>query len=333
MSSKGIVENIRREYSSSLKSNEVDDWVDVHLMRPLAFLWVKFFAALGVHPNAVTILSMFVGAASLFFFAQPSYYYGAGVWANVIGILLLLLAYIFDCTDGQLARLTGKHSKLGRILDGSAGYAWYIPIYAALVYRFYLYHGREYDLLGIPLSDSSALLGAGVCILLAFLSGAICLASQQRTADYYVQIHLLFSKGMEHCELDSAAKQRQILDEMPASATWIERLVQRTYIKYTEQQEKRTPEFQNLMSRINAKYGNFDNAPQQLRNALRQQSKKAMRFAHMLVFNFRTFFLALFCLLDFPLEYFLFEIIVITLIERYTIHRHEAFCRRAAADL
>jgi hypothetical protein len=36
----------------------------------------------------------------------------------------------------------------------------------------------------------------------------------------------------------------------------------------------------------------------------------------------------LFCLLDLPAEYFLFEIIIISLLERYAIHRHEAACRR-----
>ena len=58
-----------------------------------------------------------------------------------------------------------------------------------------------------------------------------------------------------------------------------------------------------------------------------------MLFNFMLVFNFRTLFLIIFCLLDIPVLYFLFEIIIISLIEWYAIHRHEAFCKRIAQSL
>ena len=38
---------------------------------------------------------------------------------NIAGIVLLMFANFCDSTDGQLARLTGQKTLLGRVLDGS----------------------------------------------------------------------------------------------------------------------------------------------------------------------------------------------------------------------
>ena len=58
--------------------------------------------------------------------------------------------------------------------------------------------------------------------------------------------------------------------------------------------------------------------------------KPTLNYVFMLVFNFRTSYLLLFCLLDIPVAVFLFESIVVTLIMRYTIRRHEQFCSQMA---
>lgn len=326
---------MKETISSTLKSSETEDWFDYHVVRPMGYLWAKLFAKIGMHPNTVTVISMIIGAASCIFFAHGSYYYEqcAGLWMNIIGILLLFWAYVYDCTDGQLARMTGKKSKLGRILDGAAGYAWYIPIYAALIYRFYTHHDLEFGWLGITDSETASLIAAGVAFVLAAISGIICLAGQQRTADYYIQVHLFFLKGEKGAELDNSVKQQEIYDQMGPETSWIERLIQKTYITYTKQQERRTPQFQNLMVRLKEKFGNANDTPADIREEIHRESRKVMLFNFMLVFNFRTLFLIIFCLLDIPVLYFLFEIIVISLIEWYAIHRHEAFCKRIAQSL
>ena len=326
---------MKEEISATLKSSETEDFFDYNVVRPMGYLWAKLFARMGMHPNTVTIISMIIGAASCFFFAHGSFRYegSCGLILNLVGFLLLFWAYVYDCTDGQLARMTGKKSKLGRILDGAAGYAWYIPIYAALVYRFYIHHSWEFGLLGIEETPTNALIATGVVFVLGFISGVFCLAGQQRTADYYIQVHLFFLKGEKGSELDNSVKQREIYEQMPATASWMERLIQKTYITYTLQQERRTPQFQKLMARLKEKYGDSDNIPQNVRNTIHANSLKLMKFVFMLVFNFRTLFLCLFCFFDLPAEYFLFEIIVIGLIERYTIRRHEAFCKKIVSEM
>lgn len=326
---------MKETISSTLKSSETEDWFDYHVVRPMGYLWAKLFAKVGMHPNTVTVISMIIGAASCFFFAHGSSHYEGctGFSLNLVGIFLLFWAYVYDCTDGQLARMTGKKSKLGRILDGAAGYAWYIPIYAALIYRFYNHHDLEFGWMGITDSSTASLIAAIVAFVLAAISGIICLAGQQRTADYYIQVHLFFLKGEKGAELDNSIKQQEIYDQMGSETSWIEKLIQKTYITYTKQQERRTPQFQNLMAKLTEKFGNANNTPADIREEIHRESRKVMTYNFMLVFNFRTLFLILFCLLDIPVLYFLFEIIVISLIECYAIHRHEAFCKRIAQSL
>ena len=133
---------MNEKYYQTLKSAETEDWLDLHVIRPFCYYCAVFFAKFDIHPNTVTIWSMIVGAASAFFFAQGSFYYGDnfggspmwGVVYNVIAIILLMWADVLDCTDGQLARMTGKKSRMGRILDGVAGFAWFLPIYVLLLY-------------------------------------------------------------------------------------------------------------------------------------------------------------------------------------------------------
>ena len=149
---------------------------------------------------------MFIGAGSCFLFAHGSYYYEGwqGLWLNIIGILLLCLADLLDCTDGQLARMTGKKSRLGRILDGMAGFTWFVPIYVALMFRFYNHHSLEFGWLGIADTEQNVLIATALVILLALYSGFVGMGGQQRLADYYIQIHLFFLKGEKGSELDSS---------------------------------------------------------------------------------------------------------------------------------
>ena len=223
-------------FKATLKSSETEDWLDLHVIRPFCYYCALAFNKFDVHPNTVTIWSMVIGAASAFFFACGSFYY-SGTWGlmmNIVAIILLMIADIFDCTDGQLARMSGKKSRLGRILDGVAGFAWFIPIYHALVYRFYLHHDIEFSLLGIDNTQQNTIIATVIVYVLGVISGVAGLAGQQRLADYYIQVHLFFLKGEKGSELDNSQRQQEIYDQMtPETHKWAERYFQKSYIDYT----------------------------------------------------------------------------------------------------
>lgn len=327
---------MNEKYRATLKSAETEDWLDLHVIRLFSYYCAVFFAKFDIHPNTVTIWSMVIGALSAVFFGCGSFYYGGtlGLVYNIIAIVLLMVADVLDCTDGQLARMTGKKSRLGRILDGLAGFAWFLPIYHALVYRFYLHHDIEFSLLGIDNTEQNTYIATAVVYLLGIMAGFGGLQIQQRLADYYIQVHLFFLKGEKGAELDNSRRQQEIYDQMsPETHSKAERWFQKSYIEYTKKQEDVTPQFQRLMARLRDKFGSTDNVPAEFRDEFRQKSLPVIFWNGLMTFNFREFWLFLFCLLDIPVAHFLFEIIVIGLIYKYVNHRHESFCRQLADKL
>lgn len=319
----------------SMKSVETEDWLDLHVIRPLCYYCAKGFAYFDIHPNTVTILSMFIGAGSCVFFAHGSYYYeGAiGLALNLLAILLLMVADILDCTDGQLARMTGKKSKVGRILDGLAGFVWFTPIYLGMAWRFYQHHSLEFGWLGISDTPQNALIATTVVFVLGLMSGFLGIAAQQRLADYYIQVHLFFLKGEKGSELDSSVRQQEIYDQMDEKTPKYERIFQKSYIDYTKKQEDVTPQFQRLMKSIREKYGSSDQLPQNIRDEIHRESLALMPWNGLLTFNFRSFWLFVFILIDLPAEFFIFEIFAMGLLTEYVRRRHEGFCSRIADKL
>ena len=101
-----------KEYEASLKSIETENKIDRIFYRPIGFRIARMLRGTGITPNMITVISIFVGAAVGFMFYHDNLTY------NICGILLLVFANILDCVDGQLARLTGIKSAIGRILDG-----------------------------------------------------------------------------------------------------------------------------------------------------------------------------------------------------------------------
>ena len=327
---------MNEKYRATLKSAETEDWLDLHVIRPFCYYCAVFFAKFDIHPNTVTIWSMVIGVASAFFFGCGSFYYGGtmGLVYNIIAVVLLMMADILDCTDGQLARMTGKKSRMGRILDGVAGFVWFVPIYHALVYRFYLHHDIEFNFLGIADTQQNILIATAVVYALGLIAGIAGLAGQQRLADYYIQIHLFFLKGEKGSELDNSKRQQEIYNQMtPETHSWAERYFQKSYIDYTKKQEAVTPQFQRLMNKLRQKFGSTDNIPAEVREDFRQRSLPVIFWNGLLTFNFRETWLFLFCLLDVPACHFLFEIVVMGLLYLYVNRRHESFCRQMADNL
>ena len=116
---------------ASFKSMDTEEWLDIYFTRPIGLAFALFWHRLGVTPNTITILSIFlgIGAGVMFYFTDTLH--------NIIGIVLLMLANFCDSTDGQLARLTRQQSMKGRCLDGFAGDVWFFSIYLAIVLRIW----------------------------------------------------------------------------------------------------------------------------------------------------------------------------------------------------
>ena len=229
--------------------------------------------------------------------------------------------------------MTGKKSRLGRILDGAAGFVWFVPIYHAMIYRFYLHHDIEFGWLGLADTQQNVLIATAIVFVLGWISGFMGISGQQRLADYYIQVHLFFLKGEKDSELDSSARQQELYDQMDEHTPFYERWFQKSYIGYTQKQEQSTPEFQRLLACLRQRYSTVDQIPASVRDTFHRYSLPTIKWNGLLTFNFRSAWLFLFCLLDVPALYFLFEIVGMGLLTLYVNRRHEAFCRRMREDL
>lgn len=103
-------------YAQSLKMAEAEEFLDLAFYRPLGFITAKTFARTPITPNQLTLLSLLAGLAAAYCFS-----FGAGEIVRW-GAVSYLVANVLDCADGQLARLQGSGTLLGRVVDGVADY-------------------------------------------------------------------------------------------------------------------------------------------------------------------------------------------------------------------
>lgn len=295
---------------ASFKSNETEEWLDVHFTRPVGLVFALLWKRLGVHPNAITILSILLGVAAAWMFYYPD------VWHNAAGVLLLIFANLCDSTDGQLARLTGQKTLAGRVLDGFAGNVWFFCIYAALCLRM------MWD--RIPGTD----MPWGLWIwALAAVAGIMCHSPQSSLADYYRQIHLFFLKEKEGSELDSYANQRAAYESLSKRGNFLARAFHYNYANYCRSQERRTPAFQTLRNSLRSAYGDISRVSEDLRGAFLDGSRPLIKYTNILTFNTRAICLYAVCLLNCPWVYFLFEITVMNILYIYMHKKHESLCK------
>jgi len=291
-------------FESSLKSLETENFLDVHFYRPIGYRIALLLKNTGITPNMVTIISIFFGVAAGILF------YPENILINLLGVFLLICANILDCVDGQLARLTGIKSQVGRILDGMAGDFWFIAIYIAIAMRL------EQHIPSI------------LAWTLASVAGASNLV-QSNITDYYKTLHLYFISLKKGAEFDTVERVKTKYAQTPRG---INKVMCWLYIYYTILQSKITPQLQKLLSRLKEKYG--EDFPEDVRQELRAKNMRIMPLINQTSFNGRSVVLFLSLILSAfnhfewaLLIYLLYEIVVLNLCLIFAIVIHENICK------
>ena len=302
---------------ASYKSEDTEEWLDVHFTRPIGLAFALMWEKLGVHPNAITILSIIlgVGAGMMFYFPDLEH--------NIYGVVLLMFANFCDSTDGQLARLTGQKTLIGRMLDGFSGDLWFFAIYVAIACRLY----NE----PVPFLDGYTW-GIG-SVILCSVAGFLCHSPQSSLADYYRQIHLYFLLGKKGSELDDYKSQRAIYESMTWKGNLWAKIFYFNYANYCKSQEKRTPGFQAFYKTVKLRWPNLEDMPQTLRDEFRYNSLPLMKYTNLLTFNSRAIIIYVTCLAGIPYLYPLMEITVFMAMYVHMRKSHEKFSLEMADKL
>ena len=291
--------SFKQRVLATIKCRDIEGAFELYVTRTPGYLWALLFQRLGVHPVAVTLLSIVIGCGAGVLFAYDD------LGLNVLGMLLLVWANWYDCADGQLARMTGKKTLIGRILDGFAGDLWFFFIYVGIAVRL------------------TPQFGVWIWALV-MLAGFYCHARQCSLADYYRNAHMLFA-GLAN-ELDRSS---DIMAEYRSLGwnrrEWFRKLYLCCYASYIRGQEHPTPQLQKLLAALRDKWGG--QVPASLGATYRQLSKPLMPLCQLLTFDARVGVLFASLLVGLPWLYPLLEITVFEALRIYTNVHHEQFCK------
>lgn len=296
------------------KCEEINGWFDSYVCEPVSLIFAKLFAKLGFRPNTVTCFSIFFGVAGAVCLAFHN------PWVTLAGVLLEIFGYLFDCADGQVARMTGKGTKFGRLFDGTGDTLVYTSIYVGVGIRMM---SENIFFTETPWSWWAWLLVVPV--------GLFFHRSQCSIADYSKQIHMYFTRS-SHAELQHSEE----LDEYFAEekTNFFKKFVIANYISYTKSQEKHTPRTQALVKKVRENGGEI---PEKVQDMYCKHYRLAKNASY-LVFNCRSYVLfalvlvGAFANLSLTAWIFVFDIVVLEPLAIFIEHRYEHIAKIALAE-
>lgn len=114
------------QYKQSLKMVEAEELLDLFIYRPLGFIFVKMISPFPITPNHISLMAMVFGIIAGIYYSMMTRdtVFLAGVFYSAY--------YLFDISDGQLARLKKNGTRLGRIIDGISDYVTHLAVYIGL---------------------------------------------------------------------------------------------------------------------------------------------------------------------------------------------------------
>ena len=281
---------------ATYKAREVEGILDLYFYRKIGFWLAQFFARLNVTPAGVSLFGALCGviAGHLYFYRNLS--------TNIIGMALHVFANALDNADGQLARLTRRESREGRVIDSLADHLIFLSIYLHLALR-------------------CSIEGASPLVWLLAVTAGISHGLQGAAADYYRTTYLYFVKGGLPVDLDSS----MILRSSYRKLRWRDqpwpKFLLALYLNFTRQQEMLAPHLKRLRE---ISIRSFPHQIPEWFNARYQGSARPMfKLWGLLMTNTRMLILFALLLIGQPVWYFWTEVTVLNLLLAWLIYRQE----------
>ena len=271
---------MKAETEQVKRTQEIEEATNLYIIHPISRMLVTVFARLGVHPNAVSVVGMvFGGLAALA-------YYQYDQWQMaVLGFALMIGWHIMDGSDGQLARLTGQTSELGKVLDGLCDHLSFILVY-------------------VSLSLASAQVFGQWVWLLSFAAGFSHLAQatayefQRQAYDYWV-----FGKASARI-----MRPEDYARTLPANRGLARRTADVMQLGYLRVQFRMAGVNNVLLAELERALHEVDDESV-IRQAYRRFNLSAVKSWSLLCSNYRTIAIFIACLAGNPVYFFLFEIV------------------------
>lgn len=277
------------------KPRELEDFLNRRVFHPLSRRLAAALAPTFVTPNMVSVggALLVVAAGALYSFGEPS-------WAVALGFALHMLWHVVDGADGDLARMTGRASPFGEMVDGVCDYLSH-----ALIYLFLAMHLDDW-------------IGAWAYVL-GWASG-LSRVAQANHAESQRRIYMWRAYGVPWLKQaqeadDEAFRRRGVLAGLSRGYIWLAGLLSPASadLDRAAQQASRDPRERRRLTRL-----------------CRSASREPLFYQALLGANPRTVLLGLSMALGSPLWFFLAETTVLNLLLIWSIRRQKA-CNEALA--
>jgi phosphatidylglycerophosphate synthase len=252
---------------------EIEEFTNRYLIHPISGWLVPVLNRLDVHPNTVSLAGALSGALG----ALCYYHYGTTA-AVVAGFLFMVGWHILDGADGQLARLSGKVTASGYVIDGICDYTTFIFVYVALAIRLTEYAGN----------------GVWVLVVLAGLSHMLQAAA-------FEQQRAVYNRWVSGKALGAAA----------AGETPTRGALGGLAAVYAKLQAPFLPLNAALEQRLRAYGGASADHARAVADAYRERFRRAVLHWSWLSANNRTIAIFVACFIGHPILYFLFELVAL----------------------
>src|ERR1700730_1130250 len=272
---------------ATYKLREAEGVLDLYFYRKIGFHLARLFSSLGMTPVGVTLLG------GLFGIVAGHLYYYRDLRINIVGIGLHILANAFDNADGQLARMTGKGSREGRIIDSLVDHLIFVSVYVHLTLRCLVE-------------------GASPAFFLLALAAAASHGFQGAAADYFRNGFLYFANGRYSAQLDSAVDLRRDYRALEWRDQPLRKFLLLLCLNFTRQHEALIPALNRLRSAIDRQSPN--EIPEWLKRSYRERARPMFKWWGFLMANTRMIMLFILLLIDQPIWFFWLQLTVFNLL-------------------
>jgi len=217
-------------------------------------------------------------------------------------MMLHVCANTLDNADGQLARLTHRESREGRIIDSVADHLVFVSVYLHLTLR-------------------CLFAGSSPAIILLACAAGISHALQGAAADYYRSTYLYFVTTGARTSVDSSSGLRSDYSKLTWRHTPWQKLLLALYLNFTRQQEMLAPRLKTLRDVVRQLF--HGEIPERLRTRYRNLARPTLKWWRLLMTNVRMLVLFALLFISQPVYYFWFELIPLNLLFVYLLFRQE----------
>ena len=135
MSISSIYKFVRK--ASPLGDYRNNSFVGHFISSQISPFFTYFFIKKSVIPNVITVFMILSGIIGAILFSVDN------IYIKIVGVIFINLWFVFDCSDGEVARITKKFSSMGKEIDFAAHIINHPLFFISIILTVYQFYGYD----------------------------------------------------------------------------------------------------------------------------------------------------------------------------------------------